>query len=299
MGHYRTARRPRTRCSISTSLATSRKLFLDFVIDSSRLTNSRYLTTSKLEQAIDQDRDRYLAWREHAPSRLHINGPDGPFVASRILTRGGLFSALLFRAITFGAPALYDHPGYFADMAAWLQFYDPSKPASYYCKTTVYGNGVHRGPQNAAQLWEASASLLEMLQGSEQPSFNNVWHHLVFARGEGGLMMYPTVGKLIGYLLCVDLVYAGVLHEPSSQELGDIVADVAKGARDGMVRLKLIRARASKKNVSLAFQSLCMYLSSQYNVPHLSGCLNGFIVEHGLCKYKRLAKRHGRQYRLP
>lgn len=263
--------------------------FLDFLIESARLTDLTYTPTSKLERAIDKDRDHFLAWREHAPSRLRVNGPNGPFRRDRILTRGGIFSALLFRAVFFGAPILQEHEGYFEDIQAWRSVYDGHQPDTYYCDLNTYGVGVHRGVQHVEQLWEASDDLLAQLTAEVRPSFEQLWKHIVEKRAENGGMMYPTMGPLVGYLTCVDLVYAGVLTPPSLDVMGDAVAKLGKGGRDGLIRLKLIKVGAGRSEISSAFKDLYNYL--EHHFPKSSSLhLDMFIVEHGLCKYKRLVK---------
>lgn len=143
---------------------------------------------------------------------------------------------------------------------------------------------------NVARLWDASPVLLNELQKTPRPSFKQIWDHLVFARAADEKMMYPTVGKLVGYLLCADLVYAGVLALPGPDVIGDIVADIGRGGRQGLVRLKLVRSKASKRAISLAFQSLYKYLVTRFRTEELSVHLDVFVVENGLCKYERLVK---------
>lgn len=114
------------------------KPFLDFLVTSASLTDPSHKPTSALEITISKDPDHFLAWREHAPSRMHITSLNGPFHPDRIWSRGGIFSILLFRGVTFGSQALKDHCGYFEDIAAWNAFYDPNRPNAdtYYCKPT-------------------------------------------------------------------------------------------------------------------------------------------------------------------
>lgn len=90
-------------------------------------------------------------------------------------------------------------------------------------------------------------------------------------------MLYPTVGKLVGYLICADLVYAGVLDLPTPEVVGDIVADIGKGGRAGLVRLKLIRGNATKRDVSLAFQSLHRYIEGHFREEGMRKSKNMFM----------------------
>lgn len=101
-------------------------------------------------------------------------------------------------------------------------------------------------------------------------------------------MMYPTIGSLVGYLICVDLVYAGVLESPSLDVMAEAVAQIGKGGRDGLVRLGLIKERATKGEISRAFKDLYQFVQCHFPLSSLRPDM--FIVEHGLCKYKRLVK---------
>lgn len=264
--------------------------FLEFLITSARLTREDCTPSSTLEHTIRGDEDRLQAWREHAPSRRCITGPTGPLTPDRIRTRGGIFSLLVFRGVTFGAPVAHEFPGYLETLDAWHRLYTTERDPSYYCNPRVYGNQVGRGVDVVPRLWEASEVLLGLLLAEVQPSFRTVWRHLADARGMDKAMLYPNIGDLIGYLICVDLVYAGILLAPSLDDMGDIVADMGKGARDGLERLGLVRKPANKSAVSHAFVDLVQYLYAHAPPDFASLRFDMFIVEHGLCKYKRLVK---------
>lgn len=138
--------------------------------------------------------------------------------------------------------------------------------------------------------------LLRVLQGKQRPTFKEVWDHLVKARtNDGKATMYPTIGLLIGYLICTDLVYAGVLDPPSLEDMGKGVASIGKGGRAGLKWLGLIGEDASRDDVSSSFQSLYRYLKAHFPAQFPSLHLDMFIVEHGLCKYKRLMKQQKRR----
>lgn len=70
-------------------------------------------------------RDFYLPFREHGPSRLAaVHSNPGPFHPEFVRTRAGFFSALIYCAVTFGAPMVYeDHKVFFSDLDDWNSFY--------------------------------------------------------------------------------------------------------------------------------------------------------------------------------
>ena len=49
----------------------------------------------------------------YSPSRLHILQPEGPFSLETLFTQAGIFSALIFRGVTFNSKSIFDHSGYF------------------------------------------------------------------------------------------------------------------------------------------------------------------------------------------
>lgn len=268
--------------------------FLDFLIESAKVTDPSYTPSTPTQQKMRTSGDHFQAWRDQAPSRAHILKPDGPFDPKWILTREGMFSVLLFRGVTFSAPAALQHPtGRFADLAAWNTFVQVNKEKgnSFLCNVRAYGNGVGRGPRVVLRLWESSAELLERLTAEKKPTFDEIWDHIATGRSaKDGEMLYPTMGLLIGYLLCVDLVSAGVLDPPSLDRMGEIVYEIGMGGREGLRKLRLIGERASKEEVSLAFRSLYDFLQDKFALQFPDLHFDMFILEHGLCKYKRLIK---------
>lgn len=274
--------------SVPIEQSTLMKPFLDFLQESAALTKAGQEPTTDAQKRIASDKDFFLAWREHAPSRMHINNPDGPFAPERVLTRAGIFSILIFRAVTFNAPACQDHPtGYFSTLDAWMDYYHTNeyKGNNFFCNPRAYGSPTNgRGPMLAAKLWESSAVLLQKL--NETKSFKDVWDHIKGGKDSSGAMLYPTMGALIAYLVCVDLTYAGVLDRPGVAQMGASVSELAKGARTGLENLNLITPDASKTQVDNAFQALYHYLEANFAFEGLQ--LDVFVVEHGLCKYKRI-----------
>ncbi|KAF8582091.1 hypothetical protein K439DRAFT_1299465, partial [Ramaria rubella] len=65
-------------------------------------------TDNSLMKKIKEYPDFYMPFRELAPSQLQATNPQGPFEHNYIRTRSGVFSALIYRGITYTAPAECD-----------------------------------------------------------------------------------------------------------------------------------------------------------------------------------------------
>jgi hypothetical protein len=184
-------------------------------------------TLSTLQRKVLTNPDYLLPFREHAPSRLRILlGPDGPFSGAHAGNRRGvLFSALVFRGITFDTPALKStaHTGFFADLAEWDDFYRSHASAPglndadrerWFCHPGPFGRTHGRSTANAAQFWAASRILLAFLATPDRkryphgPRFIDVVKHIATATHRKKTV-YPTFGRLVAYLVAVDLTYAG------------------------------------------------------------------------------------------
>ncbi|KAF8587660.1 hypothetical protein K439DRAFT_1614206 [Ramaria rubella] len=64
---------------------------------------------TELIKTIKNKLDFYLPFRESAPSHMQITSHLGPFEETYIRTRGGLFSALIYRGITYASEADKDN----------------------------------------------------------------------------------------------------------------------------------------------------------------------------------------------
>ncbi|KAJ6527287.1 hypothetical protein B0H10DRAFT_1974303 [Mycena sp. CBHHK59/15] len=99
--------------------------------------------------------DYAYPYRELAPSRKHISGPDGPFTAQRARTNAGLLSAVIFRGITFGTEFMRSYPTFFTDIQdfhrvkdsatrKYVETHGKEPSTKYFCLKDAYGPCNHR-----------------------------------------------------------------------------------------------------------------------------------------------------------
>lgn len=268
-----------------------------------------------LQAKVSAELDYRLPFREKAPSRTKIlASPDGPFSPDHISTREGIFSALIFRGITFCTKALLeiDHSGYFDSLEAWNSFVNAHGPyqvelasgwaeksaaeirrmeecrEAYFCNKGPYGRTKGRSTANASQFWTASGILHNYLNKGH--NLYEVMVHMETEHDELDNVVYPTFGKLAAYLLAVDLVYAGRIPSPTSDVMVQCVNYMQMGALDGLSRLGLVEGEGvhRKPHTAAAFLGLYSYLQSNLTEKERSAMgLDMPLVEHGLCKFKR------------
>ncbi|KAF8171682.1 hypothetical protein BJ912DRAFT_860433, partial [Pholiota molesta] len=258
----------------------------------------RSTTLSTLQRKVLSNPDYFLPVREHAPSRLRILlAPEGPFSgAHKGNRRGVLFSALVFRGITFDTPALKStaHSHFFANLAEWNQFHSAhARELSGAARERPFGRTHGRSTANAAQFWGASAILLAFLATPDLkryphgPRFLDVVKHIATATHRKKTA-YPTFGRLVAYLVAVDLAYAGEIPAPTLDEMGDVIEYIDKGAVGGLRVLQLFHGKGPD-GAGQVFKHVFRYLDTALTETQKTEMrFDVFMVEHGLCKVKRL-----------
>lgn len=259
---------------------------------------------TKLQSSVLHDTDKLLPFRERAPSRTMMQQDVSPFSPSMARTRTGLFSALVWRGITYHTPFSLETSPVFDDIADWnsrliSMEHRPgelsmTKPESYFCDMAAYGRS---NPQRTVQLadsyWEASNSTVwtamvekEIVPFSEGYKFFTDTHPNRFSQ----------IGSLAGYLLTADFVYAGVIAQPTLAEMGDMVYTINKGAVSGLVKLGLINPlpakrgfrKGNKNDYMAAIECVFSHLSSHLSDEKKKRMgLDLIMVEHLLCKFHR------------
>jgi hypothetical protein len=159
-------------------------IFASFVRDavSAVLQPNSTQNVSPARKAMMDDPDRFLPFREHAPSRIRFKTEDGPFHESIVCTRFGLFSALIWRGITFTARFSLEQKMVFHD---FQEFQDEifkarcSHPESdYICNPKAYGvYNKFRSPKLAEDYWKATGiyDWTSYVQGNPT-SFTDCYH---------------------------------------------------------------------------------------------------------------------------
>jgi len=198
----------------------------------------------------------------------------GPFTKERVRTREGLFSALIFCSILFGSDILDDPElGLFYDSLEHWELSVKGEDDNYVCNKASYFTYIPKKlPSNAKQYWIGSKRWPSIV-ADRMLKFFKCWHHLtgmdVRSKQAGDEIddehkdqvvtdsddesacshfkpetptkpkLFPIFGKLIGYLLTVDFVKAGVVEGPTIEEEGHAISIINKGLAKALKRLRL------------------------------------------------------------
>lgn len=107
---------------------------------------------------------------------------------------------------------------------------------------------------------------------------------------------FHQIGPLTRLLIAGDLVYAGIIAAPTVEEMGGLVASTSKGALQGLIELNLLRPMEKgdgsyPDKVIHAFTSLYHNLKESLTSEEWKRMgMDVLVLEHSLCKFKRLKK---------
>ncbi|KAJ4500528.1 hypothetical protein C8R41DRAFT_743225, partial [Lentinula lateritia] len=242
------------------------------------------------QRRILNNSDSSCPFRELALSRRQVSGIRGPFAH---LSRGAVFSALIFRGITFNTNALHEtgHPGLFDTFEAWSQFKSQHahRGERFICNPHAYGPTKGRVLGNDQQFWTSSQVLYEKLMGSNI-SFIGIWKFITYGKDDRKRKLFPSFGDLSAYLLAVDFVYAGHIPWPTLEEVAQAIAELSKGALHGLQKMGLLSMdHFGKEDVEKSFKALYSFLDEDEKFATVKKAVvfDSFMVEHALCKVSK------------
>ncbi|THH15098.1 hypothetical protein EUX98_g9518 [Antrodiella citrinella] len=204
----------------------------------------------KLLALIQKDGDKYSLIRESAPCRAKARLDGGYATPELACTPSGVFSALVFRNITYGSLALATAPPhlsttYFPSIEAWndhvaaIHAHWPGKDEKFFCNRNAYGQTVKRYLANASVLWTASntATFAWVL---DLPNYNacDPNRSFQFAFSQAKKIKIPAFGKLQQHLWKADLVCIGIVDPPSWKEICAVAKWLDAGALKGFGMLR-------------------------------------------------------------
>ncbi|KAF9032690.1 hypothetical protein BDZ89DRAFT_948084 [Hymenopellis radicata] len=183
---------------------------------------------TELQQFVMEDEDYFLPFRECAPSRARLRDTlrTGPVEPQDVLTV--IRSLLIFRGITFNTSAAANHDGWFETKEQWYEYRGSGGAAdeANFVNPKAYGPTDGRMTENFETFWQAAVGLQSFLQNKDKDqSFTKVWDYIVRNR------KLPTFGPLSSFLLVEDLVYAGLVAQPTLEEFAACVGQLKKGAK--------------------------------------------------------------------
>ncbi len=214
-----------------------------------------------------------------------------------IQTRSGLFSAIIYRAVTYGNRFLLHPitPTVYADPEDWdlacSQHNNESNDPSYFCDKTAYGQATNLSPKNLDRYWRSTdpknKALTEWLYSlTKSYTFLEVYEIFLKGKGPDGKKAFPNCGSLISYLLTLDYAIAGIVPMPTAEEMGAIMWSLKKGRLKG---LKFLGFAAHRKVDAIhAFVTFHRYMLVKIPFQQRSQMdFNIFHTEHFLCKFRR------------
>ena len=270
--------------------------FASFVTDTTNHQLRRHFhpESPALIQVIQQKPDKFNPFRELAPSRARLKGPRGPYSQEHVRTTRGIFSAIIWRAITFGTPFAMKGPTLFASCEDFDQKRKATgkKDKTYFCDVTAYGScNPQRCIENARTYWDSLRDgKWEAFVGTRKIGFKASYDFFLCVKGPN---LFPQLGPLTAYLLTADLSYSGVVEPPTLEEISDMVRDLNKGAANALRKMRLIPMKdsndeANKAAYRQAFMSMhATVLSIIPSKEHGALFVDYILIEHMLCKFSR------------
>ncbi|KAF8573778.1 hypothetical protein K439DRAFT_1374372, partial [Ramaria rubella] len=101
--------------------------------------------------------------------------------------------------------------------------------------------------------------------------------------------VFPQIGDLMGYLMAVDLCYAGLVQWPTAFELGELIYDIGRGSYSEMVIQGLVDGENDCTDCGSIYNTLHEKVEASLMEEELMNMkFDIFMLEHALCKKKRL-----------
>ncbi|TEB14402.1 hypothetical protein FA13DRAFT_1721558 [Coprinellus micaceus] len=216
------------------------------------------------------DRNCYLPFRERAPDLLRARGEGGFFHADNVKTTAGIFSALVWRVVSFATPFAKEQRMTFNDYNDYLDEVQACEG----------GRSVPR--------WEDFTS--------SRRTFNDCLEY--FRKKVKKKSIFPGLGNLRSFLLVCDLSYAGVCQPPDEYEMARCILDNAGGSLKELVKLGLVPSKDHMPldredkvyKVGVGFQEVVGSLENEMTQEEMQEIgLDLICVEHILCKAHKLA----------
>lgn len=262
------------------------------------------------------DSDFYLPIREQATSRIRSRSSIGPYFSgdNRIRTRSGIYSAIVWRAVTYRSQFSLEHPTmHFQNPEALNSAVETliscsggslTKEHKYFCDKGAYGTPTRRSMDHIDTYWKDldATKYLELVAVDREPTFADIaqaFDTVVVTTGAQKVTLLPQLGPLGKLNLSGDLVYAGVCPAPSVEEMAQQIVDVNAGSIAGLRLLHYISDSWPSSSetrvacVAQALQSLRDLLDAEF--CDADDCsvmaLDIISLEHSLCKFARAIKK--------
>ena len=248
--------------------------------------------TARQKSLLDRPDSRLCA-REDTPSRRHVcRRIDKTFIRSK----QGLFSAIVYRFMSFNSPAFTEYSGTnenckFSSMDDWKRYYDDlkgsfsSRGEDFYCNPKNSGKPVE---EYVSCYWNTC---------NDSPWVGDSRSTLGFEEMRGKLAGWRSRDLLPGfddedlYQLCVDMVYYGVVSPPSVDDVVENIVRINGDSFGGLVVLGYLDANKSR-SFSEVHAAFCAFYDDLYILSVTDGMGQIYVdviqVENVLCCFHRL-----------
>ena len=251
-----------------------------------------------LASMLRQDPTGCLPFREKVPEVQRTRGEGGFYHPDHVNTTAGIFSALVWRVISFGSPFARERRMVYGNDEDYLKEVKTCPSVSYTFRPNAYGHPITKhGPSLATRFWrsltEGSVARWEEFT-NERPTFQECLAY--FRQRNGKTNLFPGLGNLISFLLVCDLSYAGVCPPPDDLELGGCILQNGGGSLKELVALGLVPPDNSASDhdeqahsVVDGLNEVIGFLENHLTKEEIEGIgLDAVCVEHILCKTHKL-----------
>ena len=136
--------------------------------------------------------------------------------------------------------------------------------------------------------WPPSRDFMTALQ-----EIRDIKTHLSNSATNNGRNLWDGVGSLCQFQLLADMHAAGLVDTPTAEHVGQVVASLRAGARDGLIATGHITGSSTATATQRGFVQFFDDVTSSLTEDQIQLFgWNPIVAEHTLCKLLRMLKRN-------
>ena len=274
-------------------------LFLKYIREALAILHEEVnsIQASKLQQFILSNQNKNCPFRDCTKDFARMIGSDGPYFGDMIKTDAGIYSAILWRAVTLRTTFSEVERALFEDYTNWKKNREamPDIP-SYISRPNALGTATRRNPHYADKYWENVLKLNWPRFCQESHSFKEIYE-LFHPVSRQTPQPFEQLGPLGTLQLMGDLGKCGVAPLASNTDIGWCMKLINSGSVKGAAFLlgdidvdrqekkQWIRKDAEycSRGAQQAFRILEENLTKEDK--EFINLNEGCIIEHALCKF--------------
>lgn len=236
-----------------------------------------------------KESDKLLPFRTSAASQKRILAPGGPYDPQHLQTKAGLFSALIYRGITYHTQFLINNKTVFQDLDDWKKTlkeahnYAHRKDKKYFCRMDAYGSAAKaRQVGNATGYWQlvsTDTDFTAWLTSEKKISAVDLFRKIEKA--------CYGFGSLTTYFIVMDYVESGLTEPVTLDDIAKFISMLRMGGKTGLAALGYKVKNSAQ--IHQAFTSLHAALSEALSADEQRRMNFGpILIEFSLCKLGRM-----------